>query len=766
MADKIYLNIEIDDKGTMKRVAVDAKKLSSALGVQAKTGQAADRAMKGLSQQSSNSTKNFSKMAQSLQSGIVPVYATLAANVFALTAAFQFLKNAADLRVLQDSQTAYAEKTGLSLKFLTNQVQEATNGILQFQDAASGVAIGNAAGLDGQQLVQIADLAKRASLALGRDLTDSYNRLIRGITKGEPELLDELGIILRLEDATKKYAKALNISAKDLTAYQRTQAVANDVLEQGAQKFDDLAGSVNQINKLGKAFSDLVNDIKKTLTPLTEFVAGTFSESVGALTVAFGALSLGIIRSMAPGIGAIEDLSAAAEGVQGRLADAVRPTSRLGKALADVEMPLTDANLRDLDRAINSTKSKVVDFGKVSRTEARRLYHFLDAERHFNNAEWEKGFKRRKSLMKANYAVLIAQNGRLGAALKSVGRIAATALNWAGYLGAMYVAIQLLTDFMERFKDPEIKKFQDNMSELLNILDEQNANIAESKFYWADSAREAEKVIFLANKLSTLSFENLQDIQLPRGQIIQDPDPLGVSTAGAINGPNEVATIDRFADAKFQASYKAAADLFERTTKSLEFQILLLDEAGQNTDNLSALQDKLAKSWTALSQAASLADQATINAAMTEFQAVLGSINQISKESTAVLRDQASALQSLAGLTSDYDVAVGKVKNHTSQWDALLGVYQRTRDALQGIVDANNEVISVLTVGDLSKEQQQIIVKTLGYLNEELTLEQAIVEVKKRINSTILEEERVMLAGLKLQRDKIKQGTKCILNVA
>ena len=40
-----------------------------------------------------------------------------------------------------------------------------------------------------------------------------------------PELLDELGITLRLEDATKKYAESIGKSAKELNTYQRSQAV-------------------------------------------------------------------------------------------------------------------------------------------------------------------------------------------------------------------------------------------------------------------------------------------------------------------------------------------------------------------------------------------------------------------------------------------------------------------------------------------------------------------------------------------------------------
>ena len=68
------------------------------------------------------------------------------------------------------------------------------------EEAAKAAAIGTAAGLTAGQLTDLARAAKNTSLALGRDLTDSFNRLIRGVTKAEPELLDELGIILEDKD--------------------------------------------------------------------------------------------------------------------------------------------------------------------------------------------------------------------------------------------------------------------------------------------------------------------------------------------------------------------------------------------------------------------------------------------------------------------------------------------------------------------------------------------------------------------------------------
>ncbi|SVD63341.1 uncharacterized protein METZ01_LOCUS416195, partial [marine metagenome] len=51
--------------------------------------------MRGAAKMTSNSTKEFSKMRQGM-GGLVGAYATLAAQVFAVSAAFQFLRTASE----------------------------------------------------------------------------------------------------------------------------------------------------------------------------------------------------------------------------------------------------------------------------------------------------------------------------------------------------------------------------------------------------------------------------------------------------------------------------------------------------------------------------------------------------------------------------------------------------------------------------------------------------------------------------------------------
>jgi len=316
---KIEIELEVDDKGTTKKVSQNSKKLGDNLGKTAdgaeKVKQKSDEAskstgelgrnMRGTGQMSSNTTKNFSKMQQGM-GGLVGAYATLAAQVFAVSAAFQFLQTASDFRNLIAGQEALGSVTGTTFKTISNEIVKATDAQLKYADAAKAAAIGSAAGLTSSQLTDLGAAAKNVSFALGRDLTDSFNRLIRGVTKAEPELLDELGIILRLEPAIKAYARELGKAEKDLNAFERTQAVTNEVLDQSNRKFADIARLMDPnaavLAQFAKSFDELVNAFKvgviDTLTPILSFLSKNTEALAAALTLA----AIPIVKALIPNL--------------------------------------------------------------------------------------------------------------------------------------------------------------------------------------------------------------------------------------------------------------------------------------------------------------------------------------------------------------------------------------------------------------------------------------------------------------------------------
>jgi len=473
---KIKINVDGKDIELTKK---QADKLGKSLDKTGTSAHSADRRLKGAAQASSNTTKNFSKMAQGITGGLVPAYATLAANIFAIGAAFRFLQSAADYRILIQGQQEYANLTGESLKLMTSRLQAATGAQLAFAEAAQSVAIARAAGLSSDQITRLGVVARTASIALGRDLTDSLNRLIRGTTKAEPELLDELGIILRLETAAENYGLKIGKLGKDLSIFEKSQAVVNEVLEQGETKFGSFNTELNEFSKLAKSFDDLLNKIKISLTGVAEFMAKAFTQNTAALAGAGALLTTGIVSAITPQAPQF-DAGAAADSARERLGGFYT-----GKRdISNLDSKGLDAMTRDIKRAYKNRSSTVIKFNQLSRNEALRTIDIIRINTLRAEAEKANIFKRTILNMRAEYATLRQTHGRTMAFMtttaRAAGRAMSTALRFAGYVGVILSLGGVLKQLYDTYiaGDDPTAKFQDRQKQTLELLKEQNIEIA------------------------------------------------------------------------------------------------------------------------------------------------------------------------------------------------------------------------------------------------------------------------------------------------
>ena len=512
--NKVEIDVKVDDKGSTKKVGLEAKKTAKGLD---KTGQAAanaDRNMKGVAQTSANSTKNFSKMSQGM-GGLVGAYATLAANIFAISAAYGFLKRAGDLAALRKGQEAYALKTGKSMTLLTSRMQEATQGLLGFDEAARAASIGTAAGLSSQQLTGLAKVARNASVSLGVDLTDAFNRVTKGAIKAEPELLDELGIILRLDKATADYARVIGKSADELTTFEKSQAVVNAVLEQGNKKFDDVPDNINQIARLGKAFDDLVKDLMEFINPFAQFFGKALADNVTALAAAFGILGLSITKAFIPAGPAmynmeqkILDSKAALMGAAGG--------STVGKKIAGGDF--SSANLNAIDRAssVKSGNSTVVKQYAMNEKAFKRHTAIIRAGHAQMLAQNTIGYGKYYARVIAYFKAMQAEHGKVIGVMKGAVAGLATgmskALNAVAIIGMISLAITMVKEFIEYFKDPALKAMQNDAKSLGTQLAETDTEVSKLIANFNKSGSASELMIRQANLLSNITFPNVENM--------------------------------------------------------------------------------------------------------------------------------------------------------------------------------------------------------------------------------------------------------------
>jgi len=295
VADTITVTYKIKEDGSLAAIGKDAEKTAAATDKATKSQSKFNKGQKGVAGATSNSTKAFSKMRSEMggSSGVVAAYATFAANVFALTAAFGALQRAAQLKNLEEGFERLGNAVGRTSTMMAASIQSITDGAISFDQAMRTAATGFSAGFSTSELEGLAGVARGAATALGRDLPDALDRLVRGTAKLEPEILDELGIFIKIDDAARKYADTLGKSANSLTATQRRQAFLNEALTQGEKKFGAIADTVpvNTYDKLAANFDKLaksaLNLFSTVLSPVIGFLANNTAALLGTL-VLFG----------------------------------------------------------------------------------------------------------------------------------------------------------------------------------------------------------------------------------------------------------------------------------------------------------------------------------------------------------------------------------------------------------------------------------------------------------------------------------------------
>jgi len=499
------ITFEVTDDGSLKLVEKGAKKTKRSFDSLGDSAHTADRRLKGASQQSSNTTKNFSKMAQGITGGLVPAYATLAANIFAISAVFRFLSDAADFRVMLQGQQEFAAQTGTSLALLTREVQAATDAQLAFKEASQAVAIGRAAGLTKDQIIDLAEVAKNASLALGRDLTDSFQRLTRGAIKAEPELLDELGIIVRLNDATKEYARLLKLDANALNTFQKSQAVVNATIAQGQEKFGNLNIEVNSFTKLAKTFDDVLNDLKKAISGFAEFLATSLAVNPAALAGASTLLGTGLVKSLIPPTPTID------------------PRATMKASLGDLEKfyggknlnrflkgDFGELQLKNLERSINATTSQVIDSTKMTRKAMMNTVARLRAANAVMVAEQATGFTRMRLKFVAELRIMQAEYGKMMGSLKFIGvagmRALSGVLTGVGIAGAFLSLGGIFQGIINHFKDPAVLEFEQTQERITKGAERQAVEIEKLVGRLKRQKNIVDQLIVQSRVLSNISF--------------------------------------------------------------------------------------------------------------------------------------------------------------------------------------------------------------------------------------------------------------------
>jgi|21_taG_2_1085346.scaffolds.fasta_scaffold00886_20 hypothetical protein len=192
------------------------------------------------------------------------------------------------MRLSFDSLTQSAGIASGTLEKLRKATNNTASDADLLTQANNALILGVATSSD--QMARMFDVAQRLGRALGRDAASSVESLITGIGRQSRLMLDNIGIIVKADEAYKSYAEKLGITADKLTDAQKKTAFLNATMEAAEKKVQALGeeqlGAVDNFSAFSASLSNAADVIGKRLTPTLSLAArvygGFIDDIIGA----------------------------------------------------------------------------------------------------------------------------------------------------------------------------------------------------------------------------------------------------------------------------------------------------------------------------------------------------------------------------------------------------------------------------------------------------------------------------------------------------
>ena len=200
-----------------------------------------------------------------------------------------FVASAGKVQSMENAFNTLTNSTGNASEFLT-KLKTATNDTMDefslFQQANNAMVLGITKNSD--EMSEMFDVAQRLGRALGKDTASSVESLITGIGRQSRLMLDNIGIVVKSEDAYRMYADKLGTTSDKLTDAQRKQAFLEATMESARNKVSQLGDETDttqdKFDRLSASASNLAVAVGDKLSPLFSSLANRLSIVADATT--------------------------------------------------------------------------------------------------------------------------------------------------------------------------------------------------------------------------------------------------------------------------------------------------------------------------------------------------------------------------------------------------------------------------------------------------------------------------------------------------
>ena len=185
------------------------------------------------------------------------------AALWTLKKAFDFGREGAKIAQLENAFKRFGGTIQPLRDVVKNTIDDQT--LIQMTNMA------NILGINQKEFEGLARVGKAYADTAGVDVKFAVESIIVGVARQSRMMLDNVGIIVKVEDANKKMADSLGTTIEKLTAAEKRQAFMNATLKAGAViigKAGQSGSVVDGYDQMSAGFTNFINETKKSASTL------------------------------------------------------------------------------------------------------------------------------------------------------------------------------------------------------------------------------------------------------------------------------------------------------------------------------------------------------------------------------------------------------------------------------------------------------------------------------------------------------------------
>ena len=173
---------------------------------------------------------------------------------------------------LEKQSTAFenlARSAGTSSDKIIKDLRAVSDGMVAEAELIGSAGKAMLMGIQPGEITRLMEIAAATSKSTGQTITEAFNDITMGVARQSKMILDNLGIMVDVDKANRDYAASLGKTSDALTDAEKRQAFMNSVMKSGEdmiRRIGASTGSLDNVNKLIAAQSNLWNEVSKTIS--------------------------------------------------------------------------------------------------------------------------------------------------------------------------------------------------------------------------------------------------------------------------------------------------------------------------------------------------------------------------------------------------------------------------------------------------------------------------------------------------------------------